>query len=137
MRDINALIIHVTATPPSMVVGIDMIDSWHVAIGMDCVAYHYNIGRDGTIEEGRPLEKPGAHARGHNTHSIGICLEGGVKEDKKTPDSNFTRAQLKSLDKLLTELLERFPASEVFGHRDLPGVTKACPCFDVRAWWYG
>ena len=24
--------------------------------------------------------------------------------------------------------------SEIVGHRDLPGVTKACPSFDVRKW---
>jgi len=26
------------------------------------------------------------------------------------------------------------PQAVIVGHRDLPGVAKACPCFDVKRW---
>ena len=29
---------------------------------------------------------------------------------------------------------ERFPQIKIVGHRDLPGVNKACPSFDVAGW---
>jgi N-acetylmuramoyl-L-alanine amidase len=34
----------------------------------------------------------------------------------------------------IVELTERYPQAKVFGHRDFPGVKKACPSFDVRQW---
>ena len=27
----------------------------------------------------------------------------------------------------------RYPSARILGHRDLPGVRKNCPCYDVRA----
>jgi N-acetylmuramoyl-L-alanine amidase len=33
--------------------------------------------------------------------------------------------------KLILELSARFPKARIFSHRDLPGVHKACPCYDV------
>ena len=35
--------------------------------------------------------------------------------------------------KLIRELKKQFPKARIFGHRDLPGVQKGCPCYDVRA----
>jgi hypothetical protein len=34
---------------------------------------------------------------------------------------------------LIRELKARFPKARILGHRDLPGVRKECPCYDVRA----
>ena len=36
----------------------------------------YRKEDDGLIEAGRPLETPGAHCRGHNKRSVGVCLIG-------------------------------------------------------------
>lgn len=105
--------------------------------------YHIVILRDGTIEAAiygnkcRPLSRPGAHARGHNRRSFGVCMVGGVAEDGKTPENNFTAAQFESLERVLHSLLDVAPGSEILGHRDLPKVAKACPCFDVREWIAG
>ncbi len=134
MRKINKFIIHCSATAPGANVGAVEIDAMHKARGWRGIGYHKVIRRDGSIEDGRPIEQAGAHAKGHNTNSIGICLVGGVMKDGKTPDFNYTRRQLHSLYALLFDLTGQYPGCDILGHRDLPGVTKACPCFDVRAW---
>ena len=38
------------------------------------------IGRSGEIESGRALDKVGAHVKGDNKFSIGICYVGGVDD---------------------------------------------------------
>lgn len=135
MRPINKIIVHCAATKPSMDIGVEEIREWHRERGWGDVGYHYVIRRDGTIEKGRPVEVAGAHARGHNTDSIGICLVGGINE-KGDPDANFTYYQYLSLYDLLDEMEEYYGEKvEVLGHRDLPGVSKACPCFDVRSFF--
>ena len=37
--------------------------SWHLDRGWSDIGYHYLIDRDGTVTEGRPIEKSGAHAK--------------------------------------------------------------------------
>ena len=131
MRDITDIVIHCSATAPSKDIGVKEIDAMHKARGWSGIGYHAVIRRNGQIETGRPLEKVGAHVKGHNTNSIGICMVGGVMEDGKTPDFNYTRAQLISAEALLNSYAREFPNAERCGHRDFPEVHKACPCFDV------
>lgn len=133
MRQINKIVVHCSATPPDMDIGVSEIDVWHRAPpnNWDSIGYHYVIRRDGTVETGRPDYKVGAHAAGHNQDSIGVCLIGGVNEDNK-PDANYTMVQYGSLFALLKSLASRFEGAEILGHRDLPGVRKACPSFDAK-----
>ncbi|QDB70999.1 N-acetylmuramoyl-L-alanine amidase [Bordetella phage vB_BbrP_BB8] len=129
------LVVHCAATKPSANIGAYDIDRWHRAQGWFCIGYHYVIRRDGTVEEGRDLEVIGAHVSGHNEYSVGICMAGGVSEkDVNVPENNFTPAQLESLKKLLLELRTKYPKARIQGHRDFPGVKKACPSFDVASW---
>lgn len=134
MRLINSLIIHCSATRPSMDIGVAEIKEWHLDRGWNNIGYHYVIRRNGVIEDGRPVAKVGAHAKGHNANSIGICLVGGVKEeDGKTPDANFTFEQYRSLESFVSDLERQYPEIHtICGHRDLPGVWKQCPCFSVK-----
>ncbi len=134
------LIIHCSYTPTEMDIGAKEIDGWHRAKGWRAIGYHHVIRRDGTIEKGRDLDNDGdvtdeigAHAAGFNVGSIGICLVGG-KGNYAEPDFNFTREQMAAMDILVSQYEELYPGIEVLGHRDLPGVCKSCPCFDVRAW---
>lgn len=135
MRKINTVVIHCSATPPSRNVDVEEIRRWHTEDrGWSDVGYHYIIRRDAVVETGRPLGTPGAHVKGHNAASIGICLAGGVDESD-APEANFTVDQMWALRKLLMDIRKDFPAvTKVLGHRDFPGVKKACPCFDVREW---
>ena len=134
MRPIDLIVVHVSATPPDMDIGAAEIKQWHKDKGWSDIGYHAVIRRNGQVEDGRPIKRAGAHARGFNAHSFGICLVGGVDQDGK-PDFNFTRHQMDSLLRLLDVIRNEFPDSETLGHRDLPGVSKACPCFNVRAWY--
>ena len=132
---VDWIVVHCAATPSDMDIGVKEIRHWHLQRGFSDVGYHYIIRRDGTMEKGRTDTTPGAHARGYNMNSLGICLVGGSKKNSTLAERNFTGAQYISLRKILTDLLLKFPDAELLGHRDLPGVTKACPSFDVRTWW--
>ena len=136
MRQITHLVIHCSATPAGRDIGAREINRWHRKRGWRGIGYHYVIRLDGTIETGRPLAEAGAHVDGQNRHLVGICLIGGVSADNPLEAQNtFTKAQMQSLRDLVTELRDQFPDADVCGHRDMPGVKKACPSFDVRAWW--
>lgn len=136
MRDIKRLIVHCSYTKPSMDIGVDEIRTWHVEENKwTDVGYHYVIRRDGTIESGRPLERPGAHVKGANHDSIGICWVGGMAQETAVAEDNRTADQSKALFDLLKDLQEKFPGAGVIGHRDVKGVNKECPCFDVREWY--
>lgn len=132
MRQINRIIVHCSATKPSMDIGVDEIRRWHIERGWSDIGYHWVIARNGIIEHGRAEKAAGAHARGHNQDSIAICLVGGIDENGQ-PDANYTAAQYKALNDTINGIYMRHNIHEVLGHRDLPGVTKACPCFDVRS----
>ena len=135
MRDIKQIVVHCSATPPSMDIGVNEIRRWHTEErGWTDIGYHFVCRRDGSIEEGRTLVRPGAHVKGHNHSSIGICWVGGISASSKAED-NRTGDQSLALFEKITELKQRFPEAEVLGHRDFPGVTKDCPCFDVRTWY--
>jgi len=136
VRNIDKLIIHCSATPEAMDIGESEINQWHKQRGWSSIGYHYVIRRSGKLERGRDIGRAGAHARGYNKDSIGICLIGGVDENSKSCD-NYTISQKRKLQQLLNFLVITFPSSEVLGHRDVKGVRKSCPCFDVREWYYG
>ena len=133
MRPIDEIIVHCSATKPDMDIGVDVIRDWHVhERRWTDVGYHFIIKRDGSVDDGRPVSKIGAHARGHNEESIGVCLVGGVDASNK-PDSNFNIKQLNALVSLVIHLKSEFPEiDKVTGHRDYSNM-KACPCFDVEA----
>lgn len=135
IRSVDFIVIHCAATRPSQDIGAKEIRRWHKERGWFDIGYHYVIRRDGDVEKGRPDDRPGAHARGFNERSLGICWVGGVAEDGKTPEDNRTPEQIEALATLLDQLTGLYPEAEVLGHRDLPNVKKACPSFDVRSWW--
>ena len=134
MRTINKLIIHCSATPETMDIGAKEINRWHKQRGWRGIGYHYVIRRNGELEPGRQVSQAGAHARGYNKKSIGICLIGGVDSQTKKPENNFTKEQFGALLQVIKCLRNVFVDVKILGHRDLPHVNKACPCFDVRDW---
>ena len=138
MRPIRKIIVHCSATPPSMDIGAKDIDAWHKSRGWSQIGYHYVIRRDGSIEDGRPVPIIGAHARGHNHDSIGVCLVGGVDEEtKKIAQNNFAVAQADSLEALLDHLMQEYKdITEIIGHRDVDA-SKECPSFDIESFIFG
>ena len=134
-KHIRQIVMHYSATYPDQDIGAAEIDRWHRDRSFARIGYHYVIRRDGTVEPGRPEGVQGAHVRGHNAGSIGICLVGGI--DRATgPDvgvDNRTEAQKRAAVALIRDILTRHPGSEIVGHRDL--AATQCPGYDARAWW--
>jgi len=130
MRKIDTIFVHCSASKPSMEVDIEVIRDWHLARGFNDVGYHYVITRTGEVQRGREDDVVGAHAKGYNDTSIGICIVGGLNEVGK-PDSNFTFAQYRALKYLIADLQLAYGMGlEIKGHRDV--ANKSCPCFDIH-----
>lgn len=128
----NKIVIHCADTYDHMDIGVREINQWHLDRGWSGVGYHFVIRRDGTVENGRGINEVGAHARGYNYESVGICLAGGRGLDGM-PEDNFTDVQMESLDFLIESLKGDYPYAEVLGHTELDH-HKACPSFDVQDW---
>jgi N-acetylmuramoyl-L-alanine amidase len=126
------LTIHCAATPEGRDVKAATVDDWDKA-KFGQVSYHWIVELDGTAVRGLPDSKIGAHTGGHNTGNIGICYVGGV-DKKLSPKDTRTAAQKKSLRELVEAYQRKYPGIVVRGHRDWPGVKKACPSFDVKSW---
>ena len=131
MRKIELIVIHCSATRCDRPFPMEELEACHRARGFRCCGYHYYITRDGQLHIGRPEEMAGAHARRYNTRSIGVCYEGGLDEHGNPADTR-TPAQRHALVALLRSLKVDYPDASIVGHRDLPWIRKACPCFDAR-----
>ena len=149
--DIDAIVIHCSATREGQDVRAADIDKWHKERDFKMIGYNYVIDLDGKIEIGRPLSMSGAHCntagvsgRVYNSHSIGICYVGGL-DKKGNPKDTRTRRQKKALQELVNKLVMEYPIKEIIGHRDASPdkngdgqITqnewiKMCPCFDVKS----
>ena len=125
------IVLHCSGIMPHQHQDIKRIDEFHKSKGWKCVGYHFYVRRDGTVENGRPIEEPGAHVVGHNRYSIGICYEGGLNASGDDDDTR-TPEQVRALRQLVERLHGEFPRAVILGHHDLdPG--KPCPCFDAVA----
>lgn len=140
--NIKYIVIHAAATAANMDIGAKEINEWHIKRGWRGIGYHYVIRRNGVLEPGRPLNQMGAHTKGYNNISWGVCMVGGVDENNN-PQDNFTEEQYKTLRSLVYTLNRMKPKAKIVGHRDLSkdrngdGIIeqwewmKACPCFEV------
>ena len=126
-QDIDAIVIHCSASRAGQDVRASDIDKWHKERGFKMIGYNFVIDLDGTVEVGRPLTMNGAHC-----NTSGVC-------GRPSP------AQKAAMHKLVMELIEKYPITDVLGHRDASPdknhdgkITrnewiKDCPCFDVRS----
>ncbi len=128
MRKIDKIIIHCSATPEGREVSVEDIRRWHRQQGYEDIGYHYVVMLDGSIARGRDESVAGAHCKGYNRNSIGVCYVGGC-DVRMRPKDTRTQRQRTALRSLIDELLGRYPAATVHGHCEF--AAKACPCFDV------
>ena len=129
-RKITEIIVHCTATKEGQEISVADVDRWHRERGFAGIGYHFLIYLDGSIHNGRPINKAGAHCVGHNVNSIGICYVGGL-DAKGKPKDTRTQAQKVALLTLLKRLKALYPLATIHGHREF--ANKDCPCFDARA----
>ena len=127
MRTITLIVVHCSAVKPDQLSSAAQIDTWHRQRGFHLgIGYHYVIRRNGDIEPGRPEWMVGAHCQNHNSHSIGMCYEGGL-DARGQPADTRTPEQKAAMRRLLEELHERYPRAVIVGHHDLNPM-KDCPC---------
>jgi N-acetyl-anhydromuramyl-L-alanine amidase AmpD len=179
MRTIDTIVLHCSASPNGAPRTAADIDAMHYARGfrralawrqrqeptLRSVGYHWLIAINGGLLNGRHLDEVGAHAKGHNLRSIGICIFG---TDKFTlPQWDMLRRNLCTTARVLAgrrgmadvprHLLTPAQAIALYarlgvrvvGHRDLsPDLDgdgtvepqewlKICPGFDVAAYLAG
>ena len=126
------IVIHCSATKPSMDVDAETIRNWHVnERGWRDIGYHKVIKRNGDVEDGRDVRDSGAHAAGYNSKSVGVCMVGGMAEDNSA-ENNFTAQQWTALLDLVKQIKVDYPEADVIGHNEIS--EKECPSFDVQQW---
>jgi len=129
---IKYLTIHCAATPEGRHVDADQITAWDKA-KFGQTSYHWVIELDGNAVRTLRDDQKGAHVGKANSNNIGICYIGGCDKAMQPKDTR-TSAQKKALRTLIRTYQDRVPGLIVLGHRNWPGVKKACPSFDVTAW---
>lgn len=131
MRSLRRIIIHCSATREGEEVSVETIRNWHTSPPRNWsdIGYHFVIGLDGTVFQGRPIDNQGAHTRGHNADSIGICYIGGVDKDLN-PKDTMTEIQDIALLELVKSLRLIFGELNLHGHNEYS--SKSCPSFDVQ-----
>ncbi len=130
MRAINKIILHCSATPEGRHTTVEDIRLWHKQRGWSDIGYHYVVYLDGSVHNGRPVEKIGSHVYGLNKNSIGVCYIGGVDKNNLKAKDTRTPEQIMALDLLLGSLLDDFKGATLHGHNEF--ANKACPSFDVQ-----
>ena len=97
---------------------VERLRECHLQRGFRDIGYHFYITRDGVLHHCRPVSEIGAHVRGFNRHSIGICYEGGLDENGRPADTRTTAQRFALLD-LLTILKHQYPEAQIAGHYQL------------------
>ena len=130
-KSTTMIIIHCSATREGQDIKAKTIKQWHLQRGFSDIGYHYIIDLDGTIEKGRDEALVGAHCKGHNATSIGICYVGGCDKNMKPKDTR-TPEQKRSMLSLVRKLVNKYkiPVTQIWAHHDFDK-HKACPSFDI------
>ena len=124
-EDIKFLVVHCSDTDNKINLNVADIHKMHLGFGWDGIGYHKIIQRSGKVENGRPEYWIGAHVKGKNKISLGVCLIGR---------DNFTKNQFLSLCKVLKKWKKKYPNTKIVGHCDIGETNKTCPNFDVDNW---
>ena len=131
---VTEIILHASATRPDWMAGHSLaskvaeIDRWHKDRGWSGIGYHWVIDRDGRFAAGRPESQVGAHVKGRNTGTIGICLLGGFGGSADDNfDDHYTPEQRATAWRLIRAIAGRTDVRRVTGHNQY--AAKACPCF--------
>ncbi|TVR16789.1 MAG: LysM peptidoglycan-binding domain-containing protein [Planctomycetota bacterium] len=102
---------------------------YHRQLGWADIGYHYLVGRDGMVYEGRRVDRQGAHSGGtNNRHNLGVSLIGNF--ERELPNQR----QLAATQRLLDAQLRRYHLSRavVRGHREW--APTICPGDALFAW---
>ena len=130
MRDIKKIIIHCSATKEGQDISVENIRYWHVEEnGWSDIGYHFIVDINGFLHEGRDIDIQGAHTKGENKDSVGICYIGGLSEDMAWKDTRNKR-QKDTLEIIIKYIKNLYSEAKVYGHNDFS--EKDCPCFNAK-----
>lgn len=135
MLPIKFLTIHCAATPEGRDNSADEVRRWDIErFGQP--SYHWVIELDGDAVRHLQDSQRGAHVAKNNSGNIGICYVGGTEtlNAGAKPKDTRTPQQRQTMLKLVKDYIAKYPGIHIRGHRDWPGVSKACPSFDVLSW---
>lgn len=135
-RRVSNIILHCTASPEDQRMTVGQIRNIHVKYnGWSDIGYHYVIYLDGSIHEGRNIDKVGAHCENHNTGSIGVVYVGGVVkvDGKLVPKDTRTMEQKKALVSLVKKLMDMYGLGKDSVHGHYEYANKACPSFNIES----
>ena len=118
MRKIKKIIVHHSASDGKTTTPKD-IEDWHKKKGYLSIGYHYLIDYDGILHIGRPEEKIGAHCKGKNRDSLGVCALGNFEF------AFPSKKQAEILRRLLTDLKKKYLEATIEGH--LENANTLCP----------
>lgn len=134
MRNVKYIVVHCTATQPETTIE-SIRRYWREVKGWkDVPGYHYIIKNDGEVAKLLDETKNSYGVYAHNSECISISYIGGIDKQGKPKDTRSLEQERAMYNKLV-ELQGRYPNAKVVGHRDFPGVAKACPSFDVKTWF--
>ena len=127
----SMIVIHHAAHPSANILD---VHRWHKQKGWSGFGYHFYIAKDGQVCRGRPENTMGAHCKGYNKISLGICLQGNFQVEK------VNKIQLNALTELCQYLRDKYNISTVKGHGELkstscPGLNF--PLMEVRSMVFG
>jgi hypothetical protein len=120
------IIIHHSLTKDSGTVSWGAIREFHVKEnGWNNIGYHAGvelINNHYEILIGRPWDEMGAHTKGYNSDSLGVCLVGNFDEEKPSDAILYSGSQL------IKYWMRTFHISvtNVYGHHDF-NKDKSCP----------
>jgi len=132
-RKITSIALHCSASPMGRGDDVFTVDRWHIERwGKNSgIGYHYFIDKDGNIFKGRWVDYMGAHIKGYNAETAGVCREGG-KDNNGNTVYDATPLQLLAIKKLsqllISEDMYDLLSSDIKGHNEYPGhSTRGCP----------
>ncbi len=125
MREITSILLHCSASEHMDHDDISVIREWHLARGWDDVGYHFFLQKNGNAQVGRKLSVIGAHCKGYNRTSIGICMHGR---------DSFTRYQWDTLFYLVDVCMDVYDIDNegIYCHYELDKHGKTCPNFKIN-----
>ena len=123
---VDTLVVHHSASSREMTKA-GVIDGWHRENGWSQIGYHWIVEGSGFVVRGRMPWVKGAHVKGHNSHSLGICVVG----DNTVPSERWVGAQVDALLILIKSICMVYPVDQICGHRDLAGARTECPGLDI------
>ncbi len=127
---VQKLVIHHSASNRATTKKAD-IARWHKERGFSQIGYHKIIEGNGAIVNGRSENIQGAHAKGANQGSLGVCVVGNFENEIPT------QAQINGLISVLTTWCNAHSlnSKNIYGHFNVPGgsTTTSCPGKNLKS----